>query len=128
MSLNFQVILIALYFHVSSHDYRYENNTKLSKRAFYKFNQLVCSEGTFIESNYLIEATSSTYAGMSGSPIVSNNKLIDTFFGEPPMPDQRVILSKRCFLLKDSPIEVYKGLKCCITYDICYTKPILKIF
>ena len=96
------------------------------KAAFYNFNQLVCSEGTFIESNYLLEVTSSTYVGMSGSPIVSNNKLIGIFCGGPPMPGQREVLLIAAFLLKDNPIEAYNGLKSCIPYDIYYTEPIFQ--
>jgi Trypsin-like peptidase domain len=114
--------------------YPYESNdleaTKTQvKTAFYNFDKLICSEGTYKESGYLLEITCSTYSGMSGSPILSSNKLVGVFCGGPPMPGQREALQVCSLIHQKRGLEAYRILESCIIYDSYYTDRIFhKIF
>ena len=98
------------------------------KKAFFNFETLVCSEGVVNQAGHLIEITASTYSGMSGSPIVVNNKLIGLFCGGPPLPGQREALLIARMIEEDKGLQAYHLLQQCIQYDIYYKTPIFMNF
>ena len=97
------------------------------KEAFFHFEKLVCSEGLVNQTGHLIEISASTYSGMSGSPIVVNNKLIGLFCGGPPLPGQREALLLARMIKADQALEGYYLLQNCIQYDIHYKTPIFTV-
>ena len=94
------------------------------KEAFFNFDTLVCSEGSIKQTGHLIEISASAYSGMSGSPIVVNNKLIGIFCGGPPLPGQREALLLARMIEADQGLEGYYLLQKCIQYDSHYKTPI----
>jgi hypothetical protein len=94
------------------------------KSAFYYGQELIISEGQARESNDLIEISCSSYVGMSGSPIISSNKIQGVFVGGPPMPGQIEALQISRLIENECPLEANTLLQDCIVFDQYYNKPL----
>jgi Trypsin len=102
-----------------------KNNAKQEIRAaFYEGEELICSEGQGKKVDNLIEIYCSSYSGMSGSPILCNNKLIGVFLGGPPMPGQFQALSLAKLIKEEKPLEFYELLENSIKFDDHYSEPL----
>jgi hypothetical protein len=98
------------------------NAKKEIRAAFYEGEELICSEGQGKKVDNLIEIYCSSYSGMSGSPILCNNKLIGVFLGGPPLPGQFQALSLAKLINEEKPLEAYELLENCIKLDDHYSE------
>jgi hypothetical protein len=84
-----------------NYNYPYtEDEDEAKKRMtqiFHSPSELIVSEGHLISIHQFLEINCSACTGLSGSPIISNNKLIGIFCGGPPLPGQK---------------ELFNSLKC----------------
>ena len=61
-----------------------------ARRVFHDFSQLVHAGGKIKDANdCLVEVSCSTTSGMSGSPIIANEKVVGVYLGGPPLPGQK---------------------------------------
>jgi Trypsin-like peptidase domain len=89
--------------------------------AFKRFKSLVYSEGKISNMNTnLIEIQCSTTSGMSGSPVISNGKIVGVYVGGPPLPGQRelyLIILKINSTIDEIEISEFQDL---LKYDQYY--------
>ena len=66
-----------------------DERDKLINEAFHNFEHLVYSRGHIVgKSEAIIDINCASTNGMSGGPIVANNKIVGVYLGGPPLPGQ----------------------------------------
>ena len=62
---------------------------RIIREAFHNFEHLVYSSGNIVgKSDSLIDIYCASTNGMSGGPIIANNKIVGVYLGGPPLPGQ----------------------------------------
>lgn len=80
-------------------------------------------------NNGIIEVSCSTTNGMSGSPIISNRKVIGVYVGGPPVQGQRECLKiLQRLARRENPLEIFEDLRNLIFFDTFLITPIFGKF
>ena len=77
------------------YNYPYTNDEQTAidnlKEIFNDSKKLICTPGKIKYAESIIEVTSSSSSGMSGSPVISENMIIGVFVGGPALKGQRAL-------------------------------------
>ncbi|OMJ70927.1 hypothetical protein SteCoe_30995 [Stentor coeruleus] len=106
----------------------FDEITNEANRIFCSFDKKVFAEGKIeSENNGLIEISCSTTNGMSGSPIISEGKLVGVYTGGPPVPGQRESLKIIHRLSKnENPVEIFREIKDLENLDMHFIDPVFQ--
>ena len=104
--------------------YPYEKNATVAvtrlTAIFHGGNQLICSLGKVKYCGDLLELTCTMMNGMSGSPVVSNNKIVGLSLGGPVLPGQHELTKSAQLINKNDYHAAWEAYKSFYTYSDLY--------
>ena len=113
------------------YNYPYTNDVQTAidnlKQIFNEPFQLICTPGKIKFAGSLIEVTSSSSSGMSGSPVISENMIIGVFVGGPALKGQRELYKAAKALYCDDIKSSWNAYEEYLTFNDLYENDVTSI-